>query len=623
MRKSIKKYVAGVLAMSTVLTQMLAFGTNAKADVNDEMFVLMNIPYEAFYDAEITKNSIDVDVVSSATKVKTKNTGIVKGSYHKDSKGEEISGVTFYVKANVEELQELKTIYSDAKVVTDSDVVTIETTNRGTTTSTEYVGKDSLFEAPSYSYYVLSEEPSYYKELSIDNRVVSFGEILGYTKTEFDSSDIVYTVKTKTSYGDYEIDMTGLSPYVSTADNIYGTIIETTDGTQYGLRHLENIWRATSLAWSFGYVTKTHGCELKYDHYVSMQGKTISKITYFTDKGEFVVNNINEYVPKYYDKNTYGATAVDAKLSNGDMPVRVSLNAPKDSEYEVSKVTVGNKVLIKNVDYTTTTFANNEATIILKKTENVVPGEYKVVLGDLTNPSYIDMETSFALNYELDENAVQLKENRILLNTDKFSLEQFIGAVTTVKVNGSAVSGATGSTLINPDGSIKLDAATMRTVLFAEEGEYQVELVAPGYMTVCGTVLVSDHETSSDDDNNDQNDNGNSGQNSNGNNDLNDGDNNEQNENGNNSHNNDQNENGSIDGKNENGSNNDKDENKEYGSVSDGKDNASNNEKGEIIVDEEVPRTGDTTNVSLFAGIMIVACFTLGAVQLRKRKEIE
>ena len=53
---------------------------------------------------------------------------------------------------------------SKFKQVTDSDSVTISVTNRGQTKETTYTGKDALFENASYSYYVLSEAPSYYKE---------------------------------------------------------------------------------------------------------------------------------------------------------------------------------------------------------------------------------------------------------------------------------------------------------------------------------------------------------------------------------------------------------------------------------------------------------------------------
>ena len=47
--------------------------------------------------------------------------------------------------------------------VTDSSKVDITVSMKGKETTTTYEGKDALFESPSYSYYMLSEVPSYYK----------------------------------------------------------------------------------------------------------------------------------------------------------------------------------------------------------------------------------------------------------------------------------------------------------------------------------------------------------------------------------------------------------------------------------------------------------------------------
>ena len=47
----------------------------------------------------------------------------------------------------------------------------------------------------------------------------------------------------------------------SNGDKIYGVIINTTDGTTYALRHLENIWKEKELlVWSTGFTTESHGC---------------------------------------------------------------------------------------------------------------------------------------------------------------------------------------------------------------------------------------------------------------------------------------------------------------------------------------------------------------------------
>lgn len=119
-------------------------------------YVLMNIPYDKFYAAEID-NGIPADAVSSATRNKPRTGTLVNGSYHVNADGSDISGVTFPVK--VGDGADL----SSYTQITDDNSVEIAVTNRGQTTTTTYSGKDALFESEDYSYYVLEEEPAYYK----------------------------------------------------------------------------------------------------------------------------------------------------------------------------------------------------------------------------------------------------------------------------------------------------------------------------------------------------------------------------------------------------------------------------------------------------------------------------
>ena len=130
-----------------------------KEDVKQEAYVLMNIPYAAFYAAE---GDSDVDAVSSATKMKTR-ASLAAGSYHVNNDGSDISGITFPVK--VSDLAALTGKYTQ---ITDDSKVDITTTIKGKESTTTYTGKDALFENASYSYYVLSEAPSYYKEATVD-----------------------------------------------------------------------------------------------------------------------------------------------------------------------------------------------------------------------------------------------------------------------------------------------------------------------------------------------------------------------------------------------------------------------------------------------------------------------
>lgn len=165
-----------------------------KPDVTTETYVLMNIPYDQFYAADVN-NSVKVDAFTSATKNKVRTAGLAGGSYHVNASGDEITGVTFPVK--VGEGVDL----SKYTKVTDESSVDITVTNRGQTSTTTYTGKDALFESASYSYYTLSEAPSYYKEVTLNaDGSLSFGKTQGTAKTV---SGVTPELTTQSSYGDY------------------------------------------------------------------------------------------------------------------------------------------------------------------------------------------------------------------------------------------------------------------------------------------------------------------------------------------------------------------------------------------------------------------------------------
>lgn len=263
-----------------------------------EAYVLMNIPYDDFYKAELKKNDVKVDAFTSATKQKTRSS-LAKGSYHVNSDGSDITGVTFPVK--VSDISVLK----DKKQIKDNASVSITTAIKGKETTTEYKGKDALFESDSYSYYVLSEEPSYYKELTVgEDGSFTFSAIEGKSAAP-KTKQVQAEFKTKSNYGDYQLkfDKTEFNSIINTdIDTVYGAVINTTDGTTYGLCHQENIWKGYELAWSTGYTTESHGCHLNSEHFESMMGKTIDSVTYYASNGIYTLDIADV---KVLDKNSY------------------------------------------------------------------------------------------------------------------------------------------------------------------------------------------------------------------------------------------------------------------------------------------------------------------------------
>ena len=92
-------------------------------------YVLMNIPYAAFYEAEVTDASA-IDAVTSSTLMKPRTIGLAGGSYHVDAAGSDITGVIYPV------LVEDLSVLADYTEITDESSVTISVTNRGTTSET-------------------------------------------------------------------------------------------------------------------------------------------------------------------------------------------------------------------------------------------------------------------------------------------------------------------------------------------------------------------------------------------------------------------------------------------------------------------------------------------------------
>ena len=263
-----------------------------------EAYVLMNIPYDDFYKAELKNNDVKVDTFTSATKQKTRSS-LAKGSYHVNSDGSDITGVTFPVK--VSDISVLK----DKKQIKDNASVSITTTIKGKETTTEYKGKDALFESDSYSYYVLSEEPSYYKELTVgEDGSFTFSAIKGKSAAP-ETKQVQAEFKTKSNHGDYQLkfDKTEFNSIINTdTDTVYGAVINTTDETTYGLCHLENIWKGYELAWSTGYTTESNGCHLNSEHFESMIGKTIDSVTYYASNGIYTLDIADV---KVLAKNSY------------------------------------------------------------------------------------------------------------------------------------------------------------------------------------------------------------------------------------------------------------------------------------------------------------------------------
>lgn len=356
--------LAGPVSVPAVFNNGVAVVKADETNKGQDVYVLMNIPYADFYKAELNKNTVKVDATTSATKTKTKST-LANGSYHADNTGEHISGITYPVKIKA------GTDLSKLTKITDASKVSITVNMKGKETTTEYKGKDALFESADYSYYELgTTAPAYYKELTVnENGSYSFGKTTATEKTVKGAA--IEKFKTSSKYGDYQLnlnfDKVADSDQISGNTKVLAAVITTTDGTQYGLRHVENIWKGTEFAWGTGFTTQSHGCPISGEHYVSMMGKTIDVVTYYTENGVVKYDIDDTYVPYKFDTT---ATKPSDATTTATKPAATT-TATKSAVKPVKKVTVKKQTVKVKA-------GKKKLTVTWKKDKNVSGYQIKI-----------------------------------------------------------------------------------------------------------------------------------------------------------------------------------------------------------------------------------------------------
>lgn len=415
---------------------------------SDYSYVLMNIPYDEFYKAELSENAPAVDAVTSATKNKTRS-ALAAGSYHVNADGSDITGVIYPVRVKTSDL-------SDLTQVTDSSSVSITTTLKGNTSTIDYTGKDALFQSASHSYYYLSSAPSSYKEATFSDGKWTFGKATGAA-----SEGTVTIAKFKTSghHADYEIKID--SDKITKGQKVYAVVVTDTDGNSYGLRHVAEIW---------------HAIELGFKADSALVGKTISAVTYYTDDGVIKLNLAEKLHVPYIAE---GAKAEVAKSDADAKSTTLSLTGfPKDFEPSVT--------VPKGMEYdkTTGTITFNSA----------LPGAYEVTVSD-ANGKYAPVKASFTVSTNMtvaqyDSESVSLKAAD---KANDAALANYLNNITSVKVGDKeyAATGKDAVTIINSNGYLDLTAEP-----FAEMksgSKYTITVKANYYKDQEFNVTIPEH----------------------------------------------------------------------------------------------------------------------------------
>ena len=426
MKKILYSLIAGTLAVSMLSVPAFA----AEEDV---LYGTMQIPYEAFYASEGVSSA--VDAVSSATDAKWQNQDLVAGTYnapHADDEGGDILGVVYPV------------------AITAADLEALGDNNYG-------------FEA-------MDSAPAACKTVTVENGEAVFSAVEGETA----GLEAEYEFLTETGYGDYEIDVKSINNSDGTSDigRIAGVLLTTTDGSVYGLRHLENIWQ-DKLAWSSGItVNEKHGNELKSAQYENMMGKTIESVTYITDSGYHVLP-ADIYVSVKFEG---GVEVADAEAAAGQTSVTFT-NLPEDfaPQYSVN----GLKIAMEDGTLTW---------------EAAYAGSYTLEVTD-DSGVYAPLYAEFVLTTD-EVPVVYDSAAQSLVSAEGFddaAAEAFIKNLATVTVNGEEykAQGKGAAMIIDSEGFVDSGAVLVKgkgpdaeeIPIFPESGNYALTAIATGYDT--------------------------------------------------------------------------------------------------------------------------------------------
>ena len=432
-------------------------------------YVLMNIPYDKFYAAEKDDGgkAAKVDAVSSATLQKTRSK-LAEGSYHVNADGSDISGVIYPV--YVPDLSALR----GYKQVKDSDTLTITVTLKGKEITTPYTGKDTLFGAPDYAYYVLSAEetPASFKELTVSNGTLSFGKA---TAKAVAADGVTVSLKTGSRHTYYKLKVSEkVSEKVSDglpkdiASMVSAVTLHTKeDNKTYGLRHVAEIWRGTELGFEDTGV------------YAGLQGKTIDKITYYLNDGTVRTISANITVPY----SSRGASVSVADAGNTAMETTVTTAGLPEGFVPSYAVTKGDEGLSE--------FKFTVADGKLTWEGTPAFGVYTLTVSDGAG-KYAPVSTTFELKTADIIAKYDASKKALVKASDAITKEQFaayLEAISAVSVDGTsyAASGKNAVKIIQDNGAVDMTATPFTK---GDGATYSVVVKATGYPDLTFSIVT-------------------------------------------------------------------------------------------------------------------------------------
>lgn len=478
------KMAMAVLAATTLTAGSIsAFGAEEQAqtasiETSEYYFAKIDVPYADFYYGEIEKvqpealedavaGQYDVedkvtaaglrdegiyDSVTSATNAKSQR--FEKSYFEQTDDGTNIlgpSGVNVAIP---------KTLYDDVKAAIEN----------GTECSNPLVDFVSAIEEVS------EEVPAEYKVINSDG---TLSQTIG-TTTEAENVEVSFA--TVSSWGNYQIDFDGLE--IESAD-IQGALLETSDGTIYGLEHLDNLWlRANEIAFAAEEMTEPHGNTPSWQRFADIQGKTITKVTYMLADQDDISIETDLYCKELLGEEYSIALDESVTYDKDGTKVNITYTTPDDSNYSVESVAATRA----EVEDTLYSAEDN----VLTLGSDLKPGSYTVTFSD---DKYASKKASTLVESGLEEGSISIENNAVVIADNEQGLTgaDYVAQVTSVTVNGEPVQGRSiASIVFNEDGSVNLDAEIEgengNVKVFDGSDSYEIELEATGYPAVKGTV---------------------------------------------------------------------------------------------------------------------------------------
>lgn len=216
-----------------------------------------------------------------------------------------------------------------------------------------------------------------YKELDKDG---NFGKMVTKTATQ-SASSVSLTCGSDSRFAQYvislkDLDLSSLKDTTGKMANLLGAVVTTSDGSKYGLTPLNNLWlNASEIGFSVSAYTEVHGRDVAYEHTSTLEGKTITNVTYLVKDAEDISVDVNVFVKK----QTSATASVSDVVSGSDLNIKITLeNTPADANYTLTTVKVGTGKAAKALEASAYSFSNG----ILTLKGDIAPNTYTVSFTD-------------------------------------------------------------------------------------------------------------------------------------------------------------------------------------------------------------------------------------------------